>query len=118
LRLLNERKLEQLKEKWWHQNPKRQECSSNEEEATGISIENIGGVFILILGGIIISLTMLVVEFFYYKQKEKKDVIPKEVIHMNDSVATQSLPDSEGSTISASSNGLHRVNTHTNGSVH
>lgn len=57
----------------WHQNPKKQECPNTEEESTGISIQNIGGVFILILGGIIVSLTMLVVEFFYYKNVKTLD---------------------------------------------
>lgn len=72
LKLLNERQLEALKEQWWHKNAKKQECTNVEEETTGISIQNIGGVFILILGGIMISLVILVIEFFYYKHQEKK----------------------------------------------
>ena len=39
LKLLNDRKLEGLKEKWWHQNPKRKDCPSKEDDSTGISIE-------------------------------------------------------------------------------
>lgn len=74
LKLLNERQLEALKEQWWHKNAKKQECTNVDEETTGISIQNIGGVFILILGGIMISLVILVVEFFYYKRLEKKKV--------------------------------------------
>ncbi|CAD5215980.1 unnamed protein product [Bursaphelenchus okinawaensis] len=74
LKLLNERQLEALKEQWWHKNAKKQECSNVEDESTGISIQNIGGVFILILGGIMISLVILVVEFFYYKRLEEKNV--------------------------------------------
>ncbi|KAI6215439.1 Protein CBR-GLR-7 [Aphelenchoides besseyi] len=122
LRLLNERKLESLKERWWHQNPKRQECPNSEEESTGISIQNIGGVFILILGGIIISLTMLVVEFFYYKHQEKKNVLnaQKDGIRMSDSLSGRSLPDTDISATTASVNngmiGLHRVNS-PNGSI-
>ncbi|CAD5221957.1 unnamed protein product [Bursaphelenchus xylophilus] len=74
LKLLNERQLEALKEQWWHKNAKKQECSNVEDESTGISIQNIGGVFILILGGIMISLVILVIEFFYYKRLEEKNV--------------------------------------------
>ncbi|KAH7695352.1 CBN-GLR-7 protein [Aphelenchoides avenae] len=70
LKLLNQRSLEQLKEKWWHQNPKRQECPNAEDDSTGISIQNIGGVFIVILAGIVISLIILVFEYFYYKKKD------------------------------------------------
>ncbi|KAI6188571.1 CRE-GLR-7 protein [Aphelenchoides besseyi] len=112
LRLLNERKLESLKERWWHQNPKRQECPNSDEESTGISIQNIGGVFILILGGIIISLTML----------EKKNVLneQKDGIQMSDSMSGRSLPDTDISATTASINngmiGLHRVNS-PNGSI-
>ncbi|KAI6199349.1 Protein CBR-GLR-7 [Aphelenchoides besseyi] len=122
--LLNARSLETLKEKWWHQNPKRQECLNSEEESTGISINNIGGVFILILGGIIISLTMLVIEFFYYKHQEKrneglrinrrKDDIRMHAftnsnehrIHPADSLGSRSLPSSDISAITASVNGI------------
>ncbi|KAI6220068.1 Protein CBR-GLR-7 [Aphelenchoides fujianensis] len=115
--LLNARKLENLKEKWWHQNPKVE----HEEESTGISIENIGGVFILILGGIVISLTMLVVEFFYYKRKEGRglgDGGHKEDVRMNafsvvaahrvrpaDSPGLRSLPSSDASATTASLDG-------------
>ncbi|KAI6240026.1 hypothetical protein M3Y99_00486300 [Aphelenchoides fujianensis] len=123
LRLLNERKLESLKEKWWHQNPKRQECPNTDEESTGISIQNIGGVFILILGGIIISLTMLVVEFFYYKHQEKTQVLHAakegmDGIRMTDSLGSRSLPDSDFSATTASLNGLnHRISS-PSGSIH
>ncbi|KAI6237838.1 Protein CBR-GLR-7 [Aphelenchoides besseyi] len=122
--LLNARTLETQKEKWWHQNPKRLECLNNEEESTGISINNIGGVFILILGCIIISLTMLVVEFFYYKRQEKKNeglqisrrkddvrvhafTIPNDHrIHPTDSLGSRSLPSSNISETTASVNGI------------
>jgi ionotropic glutamate receptor len=70
MKLINQRSLETLKEKWWHQNPKRQECQTAEDDSTGISIQNIGGVFIVILAGILLSLVILLFEFLYYKKKE------------------------------------------------
>jgi hypothetical protein len=43
LQLLNKRKLEKLKEKWWNQNPeKRRDCEKQDDQTDGISIQNIG----------------------------------------------------------------------------
>merc|ERR1712168_1050099 len=46
LKLLNQRKLETLKERWWNQNPEKKVCDKDDDQSDGISIENIGGVFI------------------------------------------------------------------------
>ena len=87
------------------------ECASSDEDSTGISIQNIGGVFILILGGIIISLTMLVIEFFIYKHQGAGVEVPKESIDLTaSSIGSRSL-DTDGSTSTMSINGLHRVNS-------
>jgi ionotropic glutamate receptor len=43
LQLLNKRKLEKLKERWWNQNPeKRRDCEKQDDQTDGISIQNIG----------------------------------------------------------------------------
>ena len=45
--------LENLKEKWWAQNPEKVSCEDDDSNSSGgISIYNIGGVFIVILVGI------------------------------------------------------------------
>uniref|UniRef100_A0A914WBL6 Uncharacterized protein n=1 Tax=Plectus sambesii TaxID=2011161 RepID=A0A914WBL6_9BILA len=72
LKLLNQRKLESLKEKWWHKNPNKKECPDPEDESDGISIQNIGGVFIVILAGIVLSIITLTFEYFYYRNKPQK----------------------------------------------
>jgi len=69
LRLLNQRKLEGMKERWWNQNPYRQNCDEDEEDTGGISIHNIGGVFIVIFVGIFLALITLAIEYWYYKNK-------------------------------------------------
>ncbi|CAJ0607011.1 unnamed protein product [Cylicocyclus nassatus] len=67
--LLNQRRLETLKEKWWSNNPRKTMCAdTTADENDGISIENIGGVFIVILGGIILSVITLAVEYFFYRK--------------------------------------------------
>ena len=62
--------LENLKEKWWAQNPAKVTCEDDDSDSSGgISIYNIGGVFIVILVGIGIAFITLIVEFWYYKFK-------------------------------------------------
>ena len=47
LKLLNQRKLETLKERWWNQNPMKKVCEKEDDQSDGISIENIGQFLIL-----------------------------------------------------------------------
>ena len=42
LRLLNQRRLETLKERWWTDNPEKKECGDTNDQSDGISIQNIG----------------------------------------------------------------------------
>ncbi|VDL76580.1 unnamed protein product [Nippostrongylus brasiliensis] len=67
LLLLNERQLEVLKEKWWNENPRKSECPQSSIEKNGISIENIGGVFVVILCGVFLSLIVMILEYFCYR---------------------------------------------------
>ena len=73
--LLNQRKLEGLKEKWWNQNPHRQNCENKENDDGAIDIANIGGIFIVIFAGIIMALITLAMEYYYYKNKTPSRVV-------------------------------------------
>ena len=44
-------------------------CEEEKEDTIGISVENIGGIFVCIFTGIFLALISLVVEYFYYKDK-------------------------------------------------
>ena len=72
MRLLTERKLEGMKERWWNKNENRKVCENEEGDIGAISIEDVGGVFIFIFAGIIISLITLAAEHWYYKRKAAK----------------------------------------------
>ncbi|XP_003378230.1 ligand-gated ion channel family protein [Trichinella spiralis] len=72
LKLLNQRKLEILKEKWWKNNPRKMNCPNHDSESKGISVTNLGGVFIVILIGIFFSLISLLFEYVYFKRKQKR----------------------------------------------
>ncbi|KAG8201467.1 hypothetical protein JTE90_024336 [Oedothorax gibbosus] len=70
LKLLNQRRLEGLKEKWWNKNPFKVECDDSEQQSDGISIANIGGVFIVIFIGVVLAIITLAVEYFLYRKKK------------------------------------------------
>src|SRR5699024_10757017 len=93
LKLLNQRRLENLKEKWWNRNPEKKDCQDSKKQSDGISINNIGketaedtvcsnnsglllsgGVFIVIFIGVVLACITLVIEHWYYKGKETKVV--------------------------------------------
>lgn len=76
--LLNQRTLEHLKEKWWKNNPNRATCEIQENQSDGISIQNIGGVFIVIFVGIGLALITLAFEYWWYKCRKTSRVIAVE----------------------------------------
>ena len=68
---MNQRQLETFKERWWNQNPEKKVCEDEvEDTGGGISIYNIGGVFIVIFVGIALAIVTLIVEYWYYKHKK------------------------------------------------
>ncbi|KAK0406372.1 hypothetical protein QR680_018535 [Steinernema hermaphroditum] len=87
LQLLNKRQLEILKEKWWAKNPNRKSCVNMEDDSNGISIQNIGGVFIVILAGIVLSLVTLVFEYFCTRKR-----IRKTTKHLHRKLSTVAFP--------------------------
>ncbi|XP_017461181.1 PREDICTED: ionotropic receptor 25a-like, partial [Rhagoletis zephyria] len=108
LKLLNQRRLENLKEKWWNRLPERIDCQDSKKQSDGISIQNIGGVFIVILIGVVLACVTLVVEYWYFKGKEskvgneptranvlgfdlKKGEQPMPPMHINNNLADQKL---------------------------
>nr|XP_033188685.1 ionotropic receptor 25a [Bombus vancouverensis nearcticus] len=69
--LLNKRKLEKLKDTWWKKNPERKDCDAENSQSDGISIQNIGGVFVVIFLGIIFACFTLAFEYWYYRHRTK-----------------------------------------------
>ena len=50
-----------------------QQCEEDAEDGGGISIHNIGGVFIVIFVGIALAIGTLGLEYWYYRYKEPED---------------------------------------------
>ncbi|KAL6266796.1 hypothetical protein P5V15_003627 [Pogonomyrmex californicus] len=69
--LLNKRRLEKLKDKWWKHNPAKKNCDLENNQSDGISIHNIGGVFLVIFVGIIFACFTLAFEYWYYRHRAK-----------------------------------------------
>nr|QHN69175.1 ionotropic receptor 6 [Sirex noctilio] len=69
--LLNRRKLEKLKEKWWNRNPLKKVCEKQDDQSDGISIQNIGGVFIVIFVGIGLACLTLAFEYWWYRYRPR-----------------------------------------------
>lgn len=67
IHLLNKRFLEKLKEEWWNSEPYKRKCTKPADQSEGISIENIGGVFIVIFVGVVLSCISLGYEYCVYK---------------------------------------------------
>ncbi|XP_053673131.1 ionotropic receptor 25a [Anopheles nili] len=75
LMLLNRRELEKLKEQWWKNDDVQNKCEKPDDQSDGISIQNIGGVFIVIFVGIGMACITLLFEFWYYKYRNNGKVI-------------------------------------------
>lgn len=59
--------MEKLKEDWWKDKKK---CEKVEDQSDGISIQNIGGVFIVIFVGIGMACITLIFEYWWYKYRK------------------------------------------------
>ncbi|KAF5277632.1 hypothetical protein FQA39_LY06125 [Lamprigera yunnana] len=78
-KLLNRGRLEQLKRKWWNENPHKIDCEEVENHSAGIGIQNIGGVFIVVFVGISVATAVLVFEYMFYKYHNVTDVVKIQV---------------------------------------
>lgn len=70
LQLINQRYMEVLREIWWTNNPNKVSCIAD-EESEGMSVENFGGVFFIVLVGVILSFMVWAIEQFMYKTRKE-----------------------------------------------
>lgn len=71
--LLNAGYINELKEKWWNQ--RNTECKVDDNVPHEISIEKIGGLFILLMIGTCASLIMLMFEYLWFKYHKEPEAI-------------------------------------------
>uniref|UniRef100_A0A8D2N2P4 Glutamate receptor n=1 Tax=Zonotrichia albicollis TaxID=44394 RepID=A0A8D2N2P4_ZONAL len=73
LQLQEEGKLHMMKEKWWRGNGCPEEDS---KEASALGVENIGGIFIVLAAGLVLSVFVAIGEFIY-KSRKNSDIEQK-----------------------------------------
>uniref|UniRef100_A0A4W2IGI1 Glutamate receptor n=1 Tax=Bos indicus x Bos taurus TaxID=30522 RepID=A0A4W2IGI1_BOBOX len=66
LQLQEEGKLHMMKEKWWRGNGCPEE---DNKEASALGVENIGGIFIVLAAGLVLSVFVAIGEFIYKSRK-------------------------------------------------
>ncbi|KAL7847509.1 hypothetical protein AOLI_G00222270 [Acnodon oligacanthus] len=70
LQLQEEGKLHMMKEKWWRGNGCPEE---DKKEANALGVENIGGIFIVLAAGLVLSVFVAIGEFIY-KARKNSDI--------------------------------------------
>ncbi|KAI1278138.1 Glutamate receptor ionotropic, kainate 3 [Halotydeus destructor] len=104
LKLLNERQLESLKEEWWDNY--RRVCEDTKKSSDGISIHNIGGVFIVIFIGVILACITLVFEYIFLRRKAALEASQTAVTQYNNIFKQSGILDQNGPNVnSAAQNG-------------
>ncbi|XP_048838239.1 glutamate receptor ionotropic, kainate 1-like [Brienomyrus brachyistius] len=69
LQLQEEGKLHMMKEKWWRGNGCPEEDS---KEASALGVQNIGGIFIVLAAGLLLSVFVAIGEFIYKSRKQSR----------------------------------------------
>lgn len=76
LQLQEEGKLHTLKEKWWKEKKGGGRCSaasSSSGSVNELGLGNVGGVFVVMLLGIMLSACVGIVEFMWFQRKLQRD---------------------------------------------
>jgi hypothetical protein len=61
--------IQKLKDKWWYEMIPEKVCDEHRKMTNGITLRNAGGVFMVIAGGIIVTILALWIENWYYYHK-------------------------------------------------
>ena len=72
LRLQEQGELHKLKVKWWrsaNNNTDKCEVTKQPNEASELGIKNVGGVFVILLAGLILSFAVAILEFVWKARK-------------------------------------------------
>ncbi|XP_054153108.1 glutamate receptor ionotropic, kainate 2-like [Oppia nitens] len=73
LKLQEDGVLYQLKERWWKQKGGGQCIAKSSSSLTELGLKNLGGVFLVLVGGSIVAVLMALCEFVYKVKKEVKE---------------------------------------------
>lgn len=82
LSILEDGRLHMLKEKWW----RGSSCLDEERHETGpMGIQNLGGIFIVLASGLVLSVFVAIAEFIYKLRKtaEREQVCPSVLLYFS-----------------------------------
>lgn len=103
--MLSERYPDKLKEKWLS---KKLKCPKPEDPIDGMTLFNMGGVFMVIAIGIVLSFCTLMIEYWYIKHRKRTPTIiqvvecsqntlrPMSAVHQNASKETHGEESTQG----------------------
>lgn len=66
--------MQNLKNKWWYQTVKRRKCYEHRKLYNGITLENAGGMFMVIAVGVVATVVALWIENWYYDMRTQWDM--------------------------------------------
>ena len=72
LKLQEDQILQELYNKWWKEKGGAGQCDvedKNKKDASALAIANVGGVFVVLIAGLALSLVVGILEFVYKAQK-------------------------------------------------
>ncbi|XP_014218148.1 ionotropic receptor 25a-like [Copidosoma floridanum] len=100
LMMLNKRDLERLKDKWWDYSKYKKNCPRPEEQNEGISINNIGGVFIVIFVGVFLACVTLLIEYFYFRRpKMRRKKLQEQIEQQQQQQQTDAIADDKSAQV-------------------
>ena len=80
LRLQELGEIERLKDKWWNKERVAATCESDTNNSAQLSLANLGGVFIVLLGGMVIACIIAIFEFTW---KHRRSAVNSDVSKEN-----------------------------------
>jgi ionotropic glutamate receptor len=60
--------------KWWKSGRTCIREEKKDKNANALSVENVGGIFVVLIGGLILAVIVSVIEFIYYAKKNSSKI--------------------------------------------
>jgi hypothetical protein len=67
--------IERLRIWWWYKSMPPRKCYEHRKLYNGLTLQNTGGVFMIVAGGVLLTLVTLWIENWYYDMRTKADIL-------------------------------------------
>lgn len=74
VQMKNDGSIQKLKNRWWYETVKRRQCYEYRKLYNGITLENGGGIFMVIAAGVVATVIALWIENWYYDMRTRSDM--------------------------------------------